>query len=180
MAYFRPSERRRRFETILTRNIAAMKTYSAKPKDIDKKWLLVDAEDIVLGRLAAVVAMRLRGKHKPSYTPHMDCGDNVIVINAEKVKLTGNKLSDKTYYRHTGYPGGIRSTTPAEIFTGPTPEQVVSKAIERMIPKGPLGRKQMSNLKVYAGPEHPHDAQQPEVLDVAAMNPKNKRSAICG
>lgn len=157
-----------------------MKTYSAKPKDIDKKWLLVDAEDIVLGRLAAVVAMRLRGKHKPSYTPHMDCGDNVIVINAEKVKLTGNKLSDKTYYRHTGYPGGIRSTTPAEIFTGPTPEQVVSKAIERMIPKGPLGRKQMSNLKVYAGPEHPHDAQQPEVLDVAAMNPKNKRSAIRG
>ena len=157
-----------------------MKTYSAKPKDIDKKWLLVDAEDIVLGRLAAVVAMRLRGKHKPSYTPHMDCGDNVIVINAEKVKLTGNKLSDKTYYRHTGYPGGIRSTTPAEILTGPTPEQVVSKAIERMIPKGPLGRKQMSNLKVYAGPEHPHDAQQPEVLDVAAMNPKNKRSAICG
>ena len=157
-----------------------MKTYSAKPKDIDKKWLLVDAEDIVLGRLAAVVAMRLRGKHKPSYTPHMDCGDNVIVINAEKVKLTGNKLSDKTYYRHTGYPGGIRSTTPAEIFTGPTPEQVVSKAIERMIPKGPLGRKQMSNLKVYSGPEHPHDAQQPEVLDVAAMNPKNKRSAIRG
>ena len=157
-----------------------MKTYSAKPKDIDKKWLLVDAEDIVLGRLAAVVAMRLRGKHKPIYTPHMDCGDNVIVINAEKVKLTGNKLSDKTYYRHTGYPGGIRSTTPAEILTGPTPEQVVSKAIERMIPKGPLGRKQMSNLKVYAGPEHPHDAQQPEVLDVAAMNPKNKRSAICG
>ncbi len=157
-----------------------MKTYSATPKDIDKKWLLVDAEDIVLGRLAAVVATRLRGKHKPSFTPHMDCGDNVIIINAEKVKLTGNKLADKTYYRHTGYPGGIRSASPAEIFAGPTPEKVVSKAVERMIPKGPLGRKQMSNLKVYAGSEHPHDAQQPEILDVAAMNPKNKRIANRG
>jgi len=157
-----------------------MKTFSATPKDIDKKWLLVDAEDIVLGRLATVVATRLRGKHKPIYTPHMDCGDNVIVINAEKVKLTGNKRNDKTYYRHTGYPGGIRSRTPAEIFAGPTPEHVVSLAIQRMIPKGPLGRKQLSNLKVYAGSEHPHEAQQPEILDVAAMNPKNKRSAIRG
>ena len=157
-----------------------MKTYSMKASEIDKKHYVVDAEGLVLGRMAAVIATVLRGKNKPTFTPHMDCGDNVIVINAEKVKLTGNKLSDKTYYRHTGYPGGIRSTTPAEILTGPTPEQVVSKAIERMIPKGPLGRKQMSNLKVYAGPEHPHDAQQPEVLDVAAMNPKNKRSAIRG
>ena len=110
----------------------------------------------------------------------MDCGDNVIIINAEKVKLTGNKLTDKTYYRHTGYPGGIRSATPAEFFVGATPEKVVSMAVERMIPSGPLGRKQMSKLKVYAGPEHPHDAQQPEVLDVAAMNPKNKRSTIRG
>ena len=157
-----------------------MKTFSATPKDIDKKWLLVDAEGIVLGRLAAVIATRLIGKHKPSYTPHMDCGDNVIVINAEKVKLTGNKRDDKTYYRHTGYPGGIRSRTPASIFSGPTPEAVVSLAIQRMIPKGPLGRRQISNLKVYAGSEHPHEAQQPEILDVAAMNPKNKRSAIRG
>ena len=157
-----------------------MKTFSATPKDIDKKWLLVDAEDIVLGRLAAVIATRLIGKHKPSYTPHMDCGDNVIVINAKKVKLTGNKRDDKTYYRHTGYPGGIRSRTPASIFAGPTPELVVSLAIQRMIPKGPLGRKQLSNLKVYAGSDHPHEAQQPEILDVAAMNPKNKRSAIRG
>ncbi|HIM44780.1 MAG TPA: 50S ribosomal protein L13 [Alphaproteobacteria bacterium] len=157
-----------------------MKTFSATPKDIDKKWLLVDAENIVLGRLAAVIATRLIGKHKPSYTPHMDCGDNVIVINAEKVKLTGNKRDDKTYYRHTGYPGGIRSRTPASIFVGPTPELVVSLAIQRMIPKGPLGRKQLSNLKVYAGSDHPHEAQQPEILDVAAMNPKNKRSAIRG
>ena len=157
-----------------------MKTFTATPKDITKKWLLVDAEDIVLGRLAAIVAIRLRGKHKPSYTPHMDCGDNVIVINAEKIKLTGNKRSDKIYYRHTGYPGGIRSRTPASILSGSKPEQVVSMAIQRMIPKGPLGRKQLSNLKVYAGAEHPHAAQQPEFLDIAAMNPKNKRSAIRG
>ena len=157
-----------------------MKTFSATPKDIDKKWLLVDAEDIVLGRLAAIVATRLRGKHKPSYTPHMDCGDNVIVINAEKVKLTGRKLEDKIYYRHTGYPGGIRKRTPASIFSSSTPEKVVSLAIERMIPKGPLGRKQLSNLKVYAGSEHPHEAQQPQTLDIAAMNPKNKRSQIRG
>lgn len=157
-----------------------MKTFSATPKDIDKKWLLVDAEDLILGRLAAIVATRLRGKHKPSYTPHMDCGDNVIVINAEKVRLTGNKLQDKTYYHHTGYPGGIKSRTAASILAGPTPEQVVSKAIERMIPKGPLGRQQIKNLKVYIGAEHPHEAQQPAILDIAAMNPKNKRSSIRG
>jgi large subunit ribosomal protein L13 len=157
-----------------------MKTYTATPKDIDKKWLLVDAEGIILGRLASVVATRLRGKHKPSYTPNMDCGDNVIVINAEKVKLTGKKLQDKTYYRHTGHPGGIRTRTPASIFAGSKPELVVSLAIQRMIPKGPLGRKQLSNLKVYAGSEHPHQAQQPETLDIAAMNPKNRRSSIRG
>ena len=157
-----------------------MKTFSATPKDIDKKWLLVDAEDLILGRLAAIVATRLRGKHKPSYTPHMDCGDNVIVINAEKVKLSGNKMQDKTYYHHTGYPGGIKSRTAASILAGPTPEQVVSKAIERMIPKGPLGRQQIKNLKVYVGAEHPHEAQQPAILDIAAMNPKNKRSSIRG
>jgi large subunit ribosomal protein L13 len=157
-----------------------MKTYSATPKDIEKKWLLVDAEDLVLGRLAAIVATRLRGKHKPTYTPHLDCGDNVIIINAEKVKLSGNKLQDKVYYHHTGYPGGIRSRTAASILAGPTPEQVVSKAIERMIPKGPLGRQQIRNLKVYVGAEHPHEAQQPAILDIAAMNPKNKRSSIRG
>ena len=153
-----------------------MKTFSATPKDIEKKWILIDADGLVLGRLAAVVATRLRGKHKPTYTPHMDCGDNVIVINAEKVKLTGNKLTDKKYYRHTGYPGGIKETTPERIFAGDHPERVLEKAVDRMIPKGPLGRAQLRHLRVYAGSEHPHEAQNPEVLDVAAMNPKNKRS----
>ena len=152
-----------------------MKTYSAKPSEIEKKWLLVDAEDVVLGRMAQAVANVLRGKHKPTYTPHMDCGDNVIIINAEKVKLTGKKHSDKVYYRHTGHPGGIKSATAGEILTGRFPERVIEKAIERMIPKGPLGRQQLRNLRVYAGSEHPHTAQNPEVLDVAAMNPKNKR-----
>ncbi|MCY4589526.1 MAG: 50S ribosomal protein L13 [Alphaproteobacteria bacterium] len=152
-----------------------MKTYTARPGDIEKKWWLIDAEGLVLGRLASVIALRLRGKHKPIFTPHMDCGDNIIVVNAEKVKLTGNKRSDKTYYRHTGYPGGIKSITAGKILEGKHPERVVLKAVERMISRGPLGRRQMSNLKVYAGPSHPHEAQQPEVLDVGAMNPKNKR-----
>ncbi|RMB08638.1 50S ribosomal protein L13 [Eilatimonas milleporae] len=152
-----------------------MKTYSAKPSEIEKKWLLVDAEDIVLGRLAQAVANVLRGKHKPTYTPHMDCGDNVIVINAEKVKLTGNKRDTKIYYRHTGYPGGIKSQTAGQILDGRYPERVIEKAIERMIPRGPLGRQQMRNLKIYAGTEHPHGAQSPETFDVAALNPKNKR-----
>ena len=151
------------------------RTYVATPKDIEKKWILVDAQDVVLGRLASVLAMRLRGKHKPSYTPNMDCGDHVIVINAEKVKLTGNKRTAKTYYWHTGYPGGIKERTADKILDGRFPERVLSKAVERMIPRGPLGRKVMSNLHIYAGAEHPHEAQQPEVLDVAAMNPKNKR-----
>ena len=154
-----------------------MKTYSAKPSEIDKKWLLVDADGMVLGRLASQVAMILRGKHKPSYTPHMDCGDNVIVINAGKVKLTGKKLKDKIYYWHTGYPGGIKSRTAQKILDGKHPERVLQKAVERMLPKGPLARQQMKNLKVYAGPEHPHAAQNPEPLDVAALNPKNARSA---
>ncbi len=154
-----------------------MKTYSAKPAEVDKKWVLIDAEGVVLGRLASQVAKILRGKTKPTYTPHIDCGDNVIVINAEKVKLTGKKLSDKTYYRHTGYPGGIKETTAGKILAGRFPERVVIKAVERMVPRGPLGRQQMSNLRVYAGPEHKHEAQQPVVLDLAAMNPKNKRSA---
>ena len=152
-----------------------MKTYSAKPSEIEKKWLLVDAEDVVLGRLAQAVANVLRGKHKPTYTPHMDCGDNVIVINAEKVKLTGNKRDAKIYYRHTGHPGGIKSQTAGQILDGRYPERVIEKAIERMIPRGPLGRQQMRNLKIYAGTEHPHGAQSPETFDVAALNPKNKR-----
>ncbi len=154
-----------------------MKTYSAKPGDIERKWFVIDAEGVVLGRLASIVAMRLRGKHKPMYTPHIDCGDHIVIINAGKVQLTGNKLADKTYYRHTGYPGGIRSTTAGKILDGKHPERVVEKAVQRMIPKGPLGRQVLRKLKVYAGAEHPHEAQQPEFLDVAAMNDKNKRSA---
>ena len=154
-----------------------MKTYSAKPSDIKRKWYVIDADGLVLGRMAAVIATRLRGKHKTIYTPHMDCGDNIIVINAEKVKLTGNKRTDKTYYWHTGYPGGIKSRTAGSILDGKHPERVVEKAVERMISRNPLGRKQMKKLHVYAGAEHPHGAQQPEMLDVAAMNSKNKRSA---
>ena len=153
-----------------------MKTYSAKPSDIEKKWFVIDAEDVVLGRMASIIALRLRGKHKPMFTPHMDCGDNIIVINAEKVKLTGKKLSDKKYYWHTGYPGGIKSRTAGNILGGRYPERVVVKAVERMISRNPLGRGQMRKLHVYTGPDHPHVAQQPEPLDVAAMNPKNKRS----
>ena len=154
-----------------------MKTYSAKPADIEKKWILIDAEGLVVGRLAAIVATRLRGKHKPTYTPHMDCGDNVVVVNAEKAVLTGNKLDKKKYYWHTGYPGGIKERTARKVIEGRFPERVVEKAIERMLPRGPLGRQQMGNLRVYAGEEHPHAAQQPEVLDIAALNPKNQRSA---
>lgn len=154
-----------------------MKTYSAKASEIEKKWFLVDAEGVVLGRLASQIALILRGKHKTTFTPHMDCGDNVIVVNAEKVKLTGNKLADKTYYRHTGYPGGVKQRIAGEVLEGAHPERVVIKAVERMISRNPLGRQQMRNLRVYAGKEHPHEAQQPELLDIAARNPKNKRSA---
>ncbi len=150
-------------------------TYSAKAADVQKDWILIDAEGIVLGRLASYIALRLRGKHKPSYTPHMDDGDNVIVINAGKVRLTGNKAKADMFYWHTGYPGGIKGRSKGEILAGEHPERVVEKAVERMIPEGPLGRKQMKNLKVYAGNEHPHEAQAPKVLDVASMNPKNKR-----
>jgi large subunit ribosomal protein L13 len=157
-----------------------MKTYSAKPSDIEKRWVLIDADGLVLGRLASVVANRLRGKHKPTYTPHMDCGDNVIVVNAEKVKLTGRKLTDKQFHWHTGYPGGIKSRTPQQTFESKHPERVIEKAVERMVPRGPLGRQQMGNLRVYPGPSHPHEAQQPELLDVGAMNPKNKRSSSRG
>jgi large subunit ribosomal protein L13 len=152
-----------------------MKTYSMKESEIEKKWLIVDAKDIVLGRLATVVATRLKGKHKPTYTPHMDCGDNVIVINAKDVRLTGNKRDGDKFYWHTGYPGGIKERSKGEILEGAHPERVVEKAVERMLARGPLGRKIMSNLRVYPGAEHPHEAQSPEVLDVASMNPKNKR-----
>ena len=151
------------------------RTYVATPKDIEKKWILVDAEGVVLGRLAAVLAMRLRGKHKPSYTPNMDCGDHVIVINAEKVKLTGGKRTGKIYYWHTGYPGGIKERTADKILDGRFPERVLSKAVERMIPRGPLGRKVMSHLHIYAGAEHPHEAQQPMKVNFAENNVKNSR-----
>ncbi len=152
-----------------------MRTYSAKPSEIEKKWWLIDADGLVLGRLASIIARYLRGKHKTTFTPHMDCGDNIIVVNAEKVRLTGAKRTAKTYYWHTGYPGGIKSRTADKILDGKYPERVLEKAVQRMISRGPLGRRQMSNLRVYPGPEHPHEAQQPEMLDVAAMNPKNKR-----
>lgn len=154
-----------------------MKTYTARAADIEKKWFIVDAEGVVLGRMASQIALILRGKHKPTFTPHMDCGDNVVVINAGKIKLTGKKLSDKIYYRHTGHPGGIKQRTAGEILEGAHPERVVQKAVERMLATGPLARQQMRNLRVYAGAEHPHEAQQPAVLDIAGMNPKNKRSA---
>ncbi len=154
-----------------------MKTYSAKPADIDKKWIVIDAEGLVVGRLAALVATRLRGKHKPTYTPHMDCGDNVVVVNADKAVFTGNKLDQKKYHWHTGYPGGIKERTARKVMEGRFPERIVEKAVERMLPRGPLGRRQLKNLRVYTGGEHPHAAQQPETLDVAALNPKNQRSA---
>ena len=154
-----------------------MATYSAKPGDVDRKWLLIDADGLVVGRLAALIATRLRGKHKASFTPHMDCGDSIVVVNAEKVVLTGNKRADKTYYRHTGYPGGIKSRKAHQVLDGKHPERVLQMAVRRMMPSGPLGRRQLKNLRVYAGAEHPHEAQSPEKLDVAALNGKNARSA---
>ena len=154
-----------------------MKTFSQKPAEVDKKWLLIDAEGVVLGRLASLVANRLRGKHKATFTPHVDDGDNVIIINADKVKLTGKKYTDKKYYWHTGYPGGIKERTARALLEGRFPERVVQKAVERMMPGGPLTRRQMTNLRVYAAAEHPHEAQAPEVLDVKSMNKKNTRSA---
>ena len=150
------------------------KTYSVKTAEIEKKWLLIDAEGLVVGRLASVIALRLRGKHKPSFTPHADDGDNIVVINAEKVVFTGRKREQKVYYHHTGYPGGIKERSAKFILDGRFPERVIEKAVERMLPRGPLGRKQLGNLRVYKGVDHPHAAQQPESLDVAAMNSKNK------
>ena len=153
-----------------------MKTFVQKPAEVEKKWILIDAEGLVVGRLATLVAKRLRGKHKATFTPHVDDGDNVIIINADKAVLTGRKYDNKMYYWHTGHPGGIKERTAKQIMEGRFPERVIEKAIERMIPRGPLGRRQMKNLRVYAGASHPHEAQQPEVLDVAAMNPKNARA----
>lgn len=155
-----------------------MNTYATKASDIERKWYVVDAEDVVLGRLSAEVSKLLRGKHKPSYSPNLDCGDYVIVINADKVKLTGKKLTDKKYFKHTGWIGGIKETTPAKILAGRFPERVIIKAVERMITRNPLGRQQMTKLKVYAGSEHPHTAQNPEIFDIAAKNEKNKRSEL--
>jgi large subunit ribosomal protein L13 len=152
-----------------------MKTYSAKPSEIQKKWILIDATDLVVGRVASIIAMHLRGKHKPTFTPHMDMGDNVIVVNADKVKLTGRKLDQRRFYWHTGFPGGIKHRTQRELLEGRHPERVLENAVRRMLPGGPLSRAQLSNLRVYPGPEHPHEAQQPVKLDVASMNSKNVR-----
>ncbi len=153
-------------------------TASLKPADVQKKWIVIDAENVVVGRLATFIANRLRGKHRPDYTPHVDCGDFVVVVNAEKVKLTGNKLLQKTYYRHTGYAGGIKETTAGKVLGGRFPDRVLKKAVERMLPKeSPLARAQLSHLKIYAGPEHPHEAQNPETVAFAGMNAKNVRSA---
>ncbi len=152
------------------------RTISIRPEDVQRDWFVIDAEGLVVGRLAVVIANRLRGKHKPCYTPHVDCGDNIVVINADKVQYTGKKMTDKKFYWHTGYPGGIKERTMEQILKGRFPERVLTKAVERMIPRGPLGRDIMRKLKVYAGTEHPHQGQSPAVLDVAAMNRKNKRS----
>jgi large subunit ribosomal protein L13 len=151
-----------------------MATFSAKPAEVEKKWVMIDASGLVVGRLATIIATRLRGKHKASFTPHVDDGDNVIVINAAKVVLTGRKREKKVYHHHTGYIGGIKERTARSILEGKFPERVVEKAVQRMLPRGPLGRQQFGNLRVYPGPDHPHAAQQPESLDVAAMNRKNK------
>jgi len=151
-----------------------MKTFSAKPAEVKKKWILIDGEGVVVGRLASFIASRLRGKHLPIYTPHVDCGDNVILINCDKVVFTGRKRTDKIYYRHTGYPGGIKSVTADKLLDGRFPDRVMKKAVQRMLPKeSPLARTQLSNFKVYAGTEHPHEAQKPETVDFASMNDKN-------
>jgi large subunit ribosomal protein L13 len=152
-----------------------MKTFNIKPADVKKEWLVIDADGLVLGRLASVIATRLRGKNQPTFTPNVDCGDNIVVVNAEKVRLTGNKARASIFYWHTGHPGGIKGLSKGAILAGKHPERVIEKAVERMLPKGPLGRQQLSNLRVYAGPVHPHEAQQPSALDVGALNRKNKR-----
>jgi len=153
-----------------------MKTYSAKPSEVEKKWLLIDADGLTLGRLASLIAMRLRGKHKAMYTPHIDCGDNVVVINAEKVRITGKKKQFDIFYWHTGYAGGIKGRSKGQILESDYPERVLENAVRRMMPKdGPLARDQMACLRLFAGPKHDHEAQKPELIDIGAMNPKNKR-----
>ena len=149
-------------------------TRSIKPAEVEKKWHLIDAEGLVVGRLAVIVANHLRGKHKPSFTPHVDCGDHVVVVNVDKVAFTGKKRDDKVYYKHTGYAGGLKEVTADKILDGRFPERVLEKAVERMIPRGPLGRQQMRALHLYAGAEHPHAGTQPVALDVASLNRKNK------
>jgi large subunit ribosomal protein L13 len=153
-----------------------MKTYSATPASVEKKWVMIDATGLVVGRLASIVAMRLRGKHKPTYTPHVDCGDNVIIVNAERIVLTGKKRESKVYRHHTGYIGGIKERSARSILEGKFPQRIVEKAVERMLPRGPLGRVQFRNLRVYCGPDHPHAAQNPESLDVGSLNRKNART----
>ena len=150
-----------------------MKTYSAKAKDIVKNWVLIDAEGLIVGRTAAIIANRLRGKHKATFTPHMDCGDNIVVINVDKIVLTGRKNQQKTYYWHTGFPGGIKERKAGKILEGKHPERVLESAVKRMLPGGPLKRQQMTHLLMYAGAEHPHQAQSPVKLDIKSMNPKN-------
>jgi large subunit ribosomal protein L13 len=152
-----------------------MQTVSAKPAEVEKEWVVIDATNLIVGRLAAQIALRLRGKHRPDFTPHVDTGDNIIVVNADKVIFTGRKFDQQKYYKHTGYPGGIKERTARQVIEGRFPERVVEAAVRRRMPRGPLGRKQMKNLKVYAGPDHPHEAQQPEPLDVAALNRKNSK-----
>lgn len=154
---------------------SATKSFVAKPAEVEKKWVVIDATGLVVGRLASIIALRLRGKHRPNFTPHVDTGDNVVVINAEKVAFTGRKRNDKVYYHHTGFPGGIKERSARFILDGRFPERVLEKAVERMLPRGVLGQQQLSNLRVYKGAEHPHTAQQPEALDVAKLNPKNTR-----
>ncbi|HEY7552519.1 MAG TPA: 50S ribosomal protein L13 [Hyphomicrobiaceae bacterium] len=153
-----------------------MKTYFAKSGEVEKKWVLIDAEGLVVGRLAALIATRLKGKHKATYTPHVDTGDNVIVINADKVAFTGSKTDDKIYYRHTGYPGGLKRQTPRRLLDGKFPERILELAVGRMLKRGPLQRKLMRNLKIYKGATHPHEAQQPELIDVKSLNRKNVRA----
>ena len=155
-----------------------MKTYMATASSIERKWYVVDASGVILGRLSAEIAKILRGKNKPYFAPNLDCGDYVVVINADKVKLTGKKLTDKHYYQHTGFIGSVKDTTAGKILNGRFPERVIQKAVERMISRNPLGRQMMTKLKVYAGENHPHTAQNPIVLDIASQNPKNKRSAL--
>ena len=150
-----------------------MKTFSLKKKQIKKKWLLIDAEKAVLGRLAVISSIILRGKNKPQYTPNQDCGDNLIIINSDKVHLTGTKEKDKIYYKHTGYPGGLKETNPSKIRAKNRSADIIKLAIKRMIPKGPLGKQQLSNCKIFSGEQHLHKAQNQQALDISKLNNKN-------